>query len=183
MRETVDKRKLLAAIRGYAIGPNVEPCRATTHFNRLLDRIDNGEFDAESIIPCNGCHPKPCSGCKFEKERCKYRPFAKGEHHCRYFTDAEPDLTPVEIASEVERQIKLIPGYGTTFTIDGKIIVEIKEPDLLAALEKRVEEAIRDLEKRTTVLERRHNDEDMSHRAEDFAKARAYEIAKAEGWI
>jgi hypothetical protein len=48
----------------------------------------------------------------------------------------------------------------------------VPEPNRIAALEKRI-----------SVIERRHNDEDMWRKAEEFAKARAYEIAKAEGWI
>ena len=44
-------------------------------------------------IICNGCHPKPCSGCRWENERCNHRPSTKGDHLCRYFSEpAEPEL-------------------------------------------------------------------------------------------
>ena len=42
-------------------------------------------------VPCDGCHPKPCSGCQWELERCKYRRLAKGDHHCRYFKEHRED--------------------------------------------------------------------------------------------
>jgi hypothetical protein len=44
-------------------------------------------------IICDGCHPKPCSGCRFERQRCKHRPFVKGEHSCSYFEESVPDPT------------------------------------------------------------------------------------------
>ena len=58
----------------------------------------NQEPERPPII-CNGCHPKPCSGCRWENERCNHRPSTKGDHLCRYFSEpAEPErvipLTP-----------------------------------------------------------------------------------------
>ena len=44
-------------------------------------------------VICDGCHPKPCSGCRFEREQCNHRPFAKGDHICRYFTERAPNPT------------------------------------------------------------------------------------------
>ena len=64
-----------------------------------------------------------------------------------------------------------------------KYFVEKIMPRPAPTFEERAEEAIRDLEKRIERLERKQKDDEMSHRAEDFAKARAYEIAKAEGRI
>jgi hypothetical protein len=68
---------------------------------KLKDRIaqqdqelkDLGEAlrKSEKAVKCDGCHPKPCSGCRWENERCKHRPYAKGDHSCRYFEEPPKD--------------------------------------------------------------------------------------------
>lgn len=49
------------------------------------------EEEEKKPVSCDGCHPKPCSGCRFEMERCEHRPYAKGEHICRFFEEPVPD--------------------------------------------------------------------------------------------
>ena len=59
-----------------------------------IDAQGTSILDYQGMITCNGCHPKPCSGCIKENESCKYRPYAKGDHICRYFVAVkkEPEL-------------------------------------------------------------------------------------------
>lgn len=42
-------------------------------------------------VLCNGCHPKPCRGCKLENDDCKIRILVKGEHSCSHFVKSEDD--------------------------------------------------------------------------------------------
>lgn len=56
-------------------------------------------------------------------------------------------------------------------------------PKPAPTFQERAEAAIRDLEKRVNALERIQADKESWHRAEEFAKARRYEVAKAEGRI
>lgn len=76
--------------------------------------------DLEKRVLCNGCHPKPCFGCIRERETCKHRPYAKGDHSCRYFegrkseeaatvkenTDLKEALAALQVELNNERDIK-----------------------------------------------------------------------------
>lgn len=75
-------------------------------------------------VICDGCHPKPCSGCRFEREQCKHRPFAKGDHICRYFTVPVPDPTcekcsPPPAPKKTRAKVPMKPGQhnGNQFGI------------------------------------------------------------------
>ncbi len=54
-------------------------------------------------------------------------------------------------------------------------------PKRAPTLEERMKDAIIDLEKRVNILEKREEDRQSIHHAEEFAKARAYERAKEDG--
>ena len=69
--------------------------KLSTMQKATIDSLGKELLKAEKAVKCDGCHPKPCSGCRWENERCKYRPYAKGGHSCRYFEEPqkkEPEL-------------------------------------------------------------------------------------------
>ena len=61
--------------------------KLSTMQKATIDSLGKALREAEKAVKCDGYHPKPCSGCRWENERCKYRPYAKGDHSCRYFEE------------------------------------------------------------------------------------------------